>query len=742
MRIRRLLFLFLFLALLFAGLSYLVSSSIVLRGVDGIERHQAVQSMDHMRERLALAEGQVAWQAQTISSSPSLYADVRTKNLGALSDKISDEYVESLQISGIAIFDTNKRLLFSAENRNSFFSEAQAEQIHEVAKNAAARVLLRNAAAGGLVSIEGTPYFLAAERIVEGRRGKSTVGVLVMVKTLPREFRAGGETSSFLRFSVFPKGSYFAVPAEKDENTGYKIVETPGEIFVYALEKDIFGADACCMELRGDRFLTAFGSQISWKNFFFMLMIALSLLALAIYLIHKAELSVMRREIEYRTSHDGMTGLFNKTYSQSYLEELLTEARKNGEYVGVVFINMDRFCGVNDRFGYEAGDQLIREAGSRLSAIRGMALLSRFEGDKFLLIDRSRNKDAFYHCAQTASEALCESFRINGHEIYITTSIGIAMFPSDGENALDVLRRSEMAMHHAQKIGCGQIKTFSLSMEEDAAHRVSLLADLTKDLDEEKLTVFYQPKVDVDRKCVMGCEALIRWRRNGEMIPPPSFIPLAEETGLVTRIDMFVLRTACRQISAWTALGIDNVRVAVNMSAKSIQGPTFVERVQQIINEENVQADRVELEITETSLMQDLDVASKSIAVLHSKGIHVSLDDFGTGYSSLRYLNAMPITCLKVDKSFVDGLLASVQGNSHALVRGTLALARGLGKDIVAEGVEFDEQLAFLMKHNCSIIQGYIFSRALSSEDCTEFLLHEREHIDPVLARMTGPGAS
>ncbi|MBO4368867.1 MAG: EAL domain-containing protein, partial [Desulfovibrio sp.] len=228
--------------------------------------------------------------------------------------------------------------------------------------------------------------------------------------------------------------------------------------------------------------------------------------------------------------------------------------------------------------------------------------------------------------------------------------------------------------------------------------------------------------------------ALIRWQRDGKWVPPSVFIPLAEEAGLVTRVDMFVLYTACRQIGEWLRLGINDVRVAVNMSTRSIQAANFVERVQQIISENNTPKDLIELEVTETSLMSDLTIASKAISTLHDRGIHVALDDFGTGYSSLRYLNAMPFSCLKVDKSFIDGLnAASAKENSNDLVKGTLALARGLGKEIVAEGVEDPSQLGFLNQENCAIIQGYIFSKPLSAVECTEFLLHQREYIDKVM---------
>ncbi|MCR5814160.1 MAG: EAL domain-containing protein [Desulfovibrio sp.] len=734
----RLFLTFLLLSLLFAALAYGVSSRIVLDGVDSIELRQAIKSMEHMHERLALSQSGLSWQVRANACSDALYEQLKAPkgpDMAFLNEKFAPEFLNSLQVTALTLFGEAGQPLFLTLGATSYFSEEQLACVEQTSAKIVYRLMHEGGVAlEGLVNIEGEAYLMAAHKIYDADLAKKPQGVLLMIKRLEREFGAGAETNSFLRFSVLPKASFDAVPAEVDAESGYKILEENDEIFVYALERDVFGVNVCCMESRGERLFSAFARSLAENNFFFMLAIGLLLLASAIVLMHRCEQRVMEQEILRRSRHDGVTGLYNRSYAETSLREMIAEADRSNEYVGVIFLNLDRFRGINDKYGYEVGDKILCETAARLASIGEKAMIARYEGDKFVMIAKDANKEILVGRAQSALEVMCELFKIGGNEIMLTSSLGLAFFPINGKNPGNILRRAEIAMYQAQKRGRGRLCVFSNEMEEEATRRVSMQIALTQALDEETLLVFYQPKVDVLSKRVVGCEALIRWQReDGRFVPPPDFIPLAEEMGLVTRIDMFVLDTACRQVKAWKELGLD-VRIAVNMSAYSILSEGFAERVQQILHEEGILPQCIELEITETSLMTELDVASAAIAKLYNSGIKIALDDFGTGYSSLRYLHSMPISCLKIDKSFVDGLSKKAsREDSSELISGILALATGIGKDMVAEGVEEASQLDFIVTHGCSVIQGYIFSKPLNAAACTDYLLHQQERIQTVL---------
>ena len=734
----RLFLTFFLLSLLFAVLAYGVSSNVVLKGVASIELRQAIKSMEHMHERLILSQSGLAWQVRANACSDALYGQMSAPtgpNTGFLNEKFAPEFLNSLQITALALFSESGQPLFLTLSSTSFFGEEQLGSLEKTTIKIVQRLLQEGGVSlEGLISIQGEAYLMGAHKVFDADLNGKPLGVLLMIKRLEREFGAGAETNSFQRFSVLPRASYDAVPAEVDAESGYKIHEENDEIFVYALERDVFGVNVCCMEARGERLFSAFARSLSETNFCLMLAIGLLLLASAIFLMHQCEQRVMQQELLRRSRHDGVTGLFNRSYAETRLREMTAEAARKGTFVGVIFVNLDRFRGINDKYGYEVGDKLLCESATRLASVGEDAVVARFEGDKFLIIVGADDRETLMGRAQSALEVMCESFKIEDNEILLTASLGLAFFPNNGKNPVNILRRAEIAMYQAQKRGRGRLCAFTAQMEEEAARRVSLQIALTKALDEERLMVFYQPKVDVERKCVIGCEALIRWQRaDGSFVPPPTFIPLAEETGLVTRIDMFVLYTACRQIKAWKELGLD-VRIAVNMSARSILSESFADRVQQILHEEAMPSHCIEVEITETSLMTELEAASEAISKLYNTGIRIALDDFGTGYSSLRYLHSMPISCLKIDKSFVDGIGSRAsRDDSSELVSGILALATGLGKDMVAEGVEEPAQLDFIVGHGCSVIQGFIFSKPLNAKDCTAFLLNQREHIQSVL---------
>jgi diguanylate cyclase (GGDEF)-like protein/PAS domain S-box-containing protein len=451
-------------------------------------------------------------------------------------------------------------------------------------------------------------------------------------------------------------------------------------------------------------------------------------------LLDISERKDMETELAYRADHDMLTGLPNKRLLTERLEKAMAAARGTGRMVGVLLVDLDRFKGVNDSFGHTLGDKLLRQAAGRLSALMKLDdCVARTGGDEFLfavsdVTDRSQLEDL----ARSIRTSLNRCFYVEDNSIYLGASIGITCFPADGENAETLLRNADLAMYRSKERGKNAYTFFTNELNIDVTSKMTLETALFKAVENEALEAYYQPKVDIVSGRVAGCEALVRWRREDKFVPPPAFIPLAEETGLVTRLDMFMLRSACRQIRVWMEKGCEPVPVAVNMSARTIQSEGFVEKVRRILREEDMRPDQVDLEITETGLMSDLHAASGIISQLSNAGIRIFLDDFGTGYSSLQYLHSMPIACLKIDKKFIDDLNAP-EGDSRELVTTIIALATGLGMSTVAEGVERKEQLDFLAENGCRVIQGHIFSKALSGAEFAEFLLHQKERIDAVL---------
>ncbi|MBQ7617898.1 MAG: EAL domain-containing protein, partial [Desulfovibrio sp.] len=536
-------------------------------------------------------------------------------------------------------------------------------------------------------------------------------------------------------FSVLPRASFAAVPAPElvSADSNYKVLELHGELFVYSLVRDVFGTEAFCVESRAERFLSLLGEQISRRNFFSMLVLALFFLGTAIFLLHLAEQKVRQTELDLKLNHDGLTGLCNKSKAQELFSVILS--RHPRERMGVIFFNLDHFRSINNSYGYEVGDAILREVAGRLVALASLALVARYEGDKFLILVEEKFPKYLEIIAQECMDTMCEAFNVGDRELLVTASAGVAVYPKQGTTVKDLVRRAEIAMYQAKKQGRSRLVVFESVFEAYEAKRLALQLALTKALDEGTLTVFYQPKVNLDPLKVSGCEALVRWQHDGRWISPLEFIPLAEETGLVTRIDLFVLHAACQQIKTWLKQGLD-LRVAVNMSGKSILDKDFAVRVKQLLREEKVPPASLEVEITETTLMDDLTKASYAIKLLDQVGVSIALDDFGTGYSSLSYLYRLPISTLKIDKTFIDGLKLGGEENSVELVKGIFGLAQALSMQVVAEGVEDLAQLKFLQSLGCQCIQGYLFAKPLAAKDFSAYLAKQKEQLALLMTKL------
>jgi len=444
-----------------------------------------------------------------------------------------------------------------------------------------------------------------------------------------------------------------------------------------------------------------------------------------ISLLDISERSAMEKELAYRANHDLLTGLANKSLAEERLLSALKDASDAGGMVGVLLVDLDRFKQVNDSFGHSLGDKLLRQAAERLTYLaRSDDCVARTGGDEFVIVaGKVHDRRQIEALAKNVLCSLNRCFYVDEYSIYLSASIGIACYPDNGGTMESLLQSADLAMYRAKAKGKNTYEFFTEDLTVAANDRMALETELFRAMDAAVFEVHYQPKINIADKTLEGCEALVRWKRaDGNWISPSVFIPLAEETGLVRRLDMFVLRRACRQQSEWLAQGLGNVRVAVNMSGRSIAAETFAGDVLDLLRREGVRPDHVGIEITETAFMSNMAEASRAIAALSEQGVRIYLDDFGTGYSSLYYLHTMPIASLKIDKSFIDGINAPANA-SNEMVKTVLTLASGLGMSTVAEGVETREQAEFLAENGCRVIQGYLFSPALKGSDFAAFLL-------------------
>jgi len=427
---------------------------------------------------------------------------------------------------------------------------------------------------------------------------------------------------------------------------------------------------------------------------------------------------------------DRLTGLPNR---QAFFVRLnrAFEQLRNGEarLFAVVFLDLDRFKVINDSLGHLAGDQLLAAAAARLKNARrrlSADIVARFGGDEFvaLLEDLSSPEEAL-RVAETFRAELSRSFRVGEHDVLSGTSIGVAFSDHRIEHSEDLLRNADTAMYRAKSERKGGVCVFNSEMHAEAAKVMTLQNELGKAVQNGELIVHYQPLVRLSSATIVGAEALVRWRRsNGEIVSPAEFIPLAEETGLINDIGDWVLQEACRQNASWQSRGLHPIRIAVNISACQMQQPGFPESVELALEVTGLNARWLELELTETALMKDLDGASRTMEKLKRVGVEFSIDDFGTGYSSLGYLHRFAFDCLKMDKSFVAGL--TVDEKSASVAKGLISLAHNLNLRVTAEGVESRDQLEFLRTLGCDQIQGYLISRPIAANELAEQLKHQR----------------
>jgi diguanylate cyclase (GGDEF)-like protein/PAS domain S-box-containing protein len=429
--------------------------------------------------------------------------------------------------------------------------------------------------------------------------------------------------------------------------------------------------------------------------------------------------------MSYLAQHDSLTDLPNRILLNDRLAQFMALAKRHHQKLALLFLDVDRFKHVNDSLGHSVGDSLLQSVATRLLAcVRGSDTVSRQGGDEFviLLSEMTLAEDAAI-IAEKVLLALAAPYNIEQHELHLTASIGIVTYPDDGTEPETLLKNADVAMYHAKAAGRNNYQFFKAEMNFRAAERQSLENGLRHALEREEFVLYYQPKVNLATGAIIAAEALIRWRHPERgLVPPDQFIPVAEECGFIVPMGRWVLREACRQARIWQKSGAPTLRIAVNISAVELRAKDFVPQVRAILAQTGLQPCDLELELTETFLMQDSRSTSAVLNELKAMGVHLALDDFGTGYSSLSYVKRFPINTLKIDQSFVRDI--AIDADDASIVSAVISMGKSLHMRVVAEGVETREQLEFLQSHGCPFGQGYLFSPPVVAWELTKLLGH------------------
>jgi diguanylate cyclase (GGDEF)-like protein/PAS domain S-box-containing protein len=427
--------------------------------------------------------------------------------------------------------------------------------------------------------------------------------------------------------------------------------------------------------------------------------------------------------LHHQATHDALTGLPNRYLLTDRLEQALVHAVRAGRHVAVLVLDLDRFKQVNDALGHSAGDELLQQVTARLGqCVRAGDTLARLGGDEFVvvLVDLAQPDDVMM-VGQKILSALAQPLPLDGQELVTTVSIGTSLFPRDGRSANELLKNADAALLRAKQRGRNNIQCYTDQLSRRTREALALASELRHAIGREELRLHYQPQVDLLSGHIVGAEALIRWQHGTRgLVPPDQFIPLAEETGLIVPIGEWVLDVACEQARRWRDEGLPPIAMAVNLSAHQLRRPDLAAIVAQALRVNDLDPRWLELELTESAVMDEPEEATARLRELHRLGVSIALDDFGTGYSSLNHLKRFPISRLKVDRSFVQNITTNL--DDAAIVSAIIAMAHGLEMSVVAEGIETNEQLHYLRQRHCNVGQGYHFSRPVPAEQLGELL--------------------
>jgi diguanylate cyclase (GGDEF)-like protein len=421
-----------------------------------------------------------------------------------------------------------------------------------------------------------------------------------------------------------------------------------------------------------------------------------------------------QEQLEYQANYDSLTRLPNRNLLRDRLQHALVVAQRHHNGVAVVFIDLDGFKNVNDSLGHSVGDRLLAVVADRLArCARATDTVARHGGDEFVVVlTDTADEQSLIAWMERVRATISEPVWLDGTELYVGCSMGASLFPQDGDDAETLMKKADLAMYRAKDMGRNTFQFYQPEMNASAGARMNLERRLRRALRDNEFLLHYQPQVDISSGQIVGMEALVRWRDpEVGLVPPSSFIPVAEESGLIGPLSEWVLREACRQNKAWQDEGLPHARVSVNLSARQFQQRNIAKLVKQVLAETGLEPRYLELELTESTIMRNAEEAVTMLNELHALGIGLAIDDFGTGYSSLSYLKRFPVDRLKIDRSFVSDI--GISNDDETITSAIIALAHSLKMQVIAEGVETSAQLDFLKERACDEMQGYYFAKPL-----------------------------
>ena len=434
-------------------------------------------------------------------------------------------------------------------------------------------------------------------------------------------------------------------------------------------------------------------------------------------------LDIQKKELEYQMNYDSLTSLPNKVLFLDRLEQAIKFSRRHRNKLAILFIDLDSFKEINDSLGHQVGDEILVQVAQRIkSKIRDSDTLSRLGGDEFtIILNDIQSLEDISSFINNILKLFKEPFLVGDNLLYTTISIGASIYPSDGYDSNTLLRNSSAAMYEAKKDDYSKYCFYDEEMTIKALQRVLLKTALRQALKEDELIVYYQPQIDANDNTLVGMEALVRWNHPTlGLISPDKFIPLAEASGMIIELDRIVMKKALSQLKIWHDQGFETGKLSLNLAIKQLEKDDLISFIKELLSDQKCDYECIEFEITESQIMQNPSKAIQLLQDLNNLGISIAIDDFGTGYSSLSYLRNLPINKLKIDKSFVNNLPKDIQ--DAAISKTIISLCKSLNLEVIAEGIETNEQKEFMLENGCNVIQGYLYSKPLSSEDMTEFL--------------------
>lgn len=426
--------------------------------------------------------------------------------------------------------------------------------------------------------------------------------------------------------------------------------------------------------------------------------------------------------------YDSLTGLPNRYLGYDRLEQAIEHAHRHKKMAAVLFIDLDNFKEVNDTYGHSCGDELLKQVSKRINfCLSSDDTLVRISGDEFIVIvEPLQTEDSIWTLAEGIIESMQSSYNLQGHEMFVSVSIGVAIYPTDGVTREDLLRNADAAMYHAKHQGKNTFKFFSPALDQLVRNKLLISNLLRQALNNDEFVLHYQPVFNINSKEIIGVEALLRWNNPVlGCVSPTDFIPVAEETGIIAQIGDWVLRQACKQSVAWSQAGLPSLNMSVNISALQLDTDDYASKVKEILDETGMNPCQLELELTETAVMKDVNKSIKTINALVDLGTSIAIDDFGTGYSSISYLRKLNIHRIKIDRSFIKNIPENAE--DIAIIDTIILLAGTLNLKITAEGVETEKQMSYIKSTTCECAQGFYFSPAVSAQRLVELIANSQK---------------